>query len=200
MASFDESRLARGAGELWKRGTEAAFLDAVRDGRLPRSVFDRWLVQDFLFVQGFTVFVSLVAAHAPRDVQSVTIQGLAALNDELDWFEDKLEQRGLDLQPSPHPVCRRYTDYLLASAYGKPVEVLLAIFFGVEAAYCVGWGRCEPKGPYAEFIERWTGPAFVKYVQALQGLVDAHPHPDQQAEFDEVMRLEHDFWGMTWKG
>ena len=84
MASFDESRLARGAGELWKRGTEAAFLDAVRDGRLPRSVFDRWLVQDFLFVQGFTVFVSLVAARAPRDAQRVTIQGLAALNDELE--------------------------------------------------------------------------------------------------------------------
>lgn len=50
---FETSRLAAGSGEWWDRGTRAAFLDAIGDGSLPREAFDRWLVQDCLFVQGF---------------------------------------------------------------------------------------------------------------------------------------------------
>jgi len=200
MRDFDEARLVLGSGDLWQDATKAPFLDGVGDSSLPEEAFERWLVQDFRFVQGFTSFASLVAARAPRDAQRVAIQGLAALNDELDWFDGHLRKRNLDAETALDPVCHRYVDHLLASAYEKPVEVLLAIFFGVEVAYCVAWGRHEPKGPYAEFIERWTNPLFMEYVKALEELADAHSHPDQQAEFDEVMRLEKDFWRMTWEG
>ena len=31
-------------------------------------------------------------------------------------------------------------------------------------------------------------------------LADEHPHPRQQAMFNEVMRHEWDFWRTTWKG
>ncbi len=200
MKAFTESRLARGAGELWRLGTEAAFLDAIGDGTLPEDAFDRWLVQDYLFVRGFASFVALVAAKTPRPAQSVVIGGLAALDDELGWFEGHAAGRGLDLGAEPHPVCRRYVDFLLATAYTRPLAVLLAVFYGVEVAYTVAWGRLEAKGPYAELIERWTAPDFQAYVAELGKLADAHPHPDQQPAFDEVMRHERDFWRMTWEG
>ena len=200
VREFDRHRLAVGAGDLWRRGTTAAFLDAVGDGTLPPDAFDRWLVQDALFVREFTRFGALVAAKAPRDAQKVLIGGLAALDDELDWFERHARDRGLDLGVAPHPVCRRYANHILAAGYEASVEELLAMFFGIEAAYCVGWGSLVPGGPYREFIERWTSPAFTVYVGQLGSLADRHQGPGQQAAFDDVMRHEEAFWRMTWEG
>lgn len=197
---FSHSRLAVGAGQLWDAGTRAAFLDAVGDGTLPAAAFHRWLVQDYLFVRGFTDFVAASAARTPRPEQRLLIAGLAALDQELEWFEGHAERRGLDLGTAPHPICRRYVDFLIAAAYTRPFEVLLAILYGVEVAYTVAWGRFPAEGPYAEFIERWTHPGFAAYVESLRAAADAHPHPGQQPAFDEVMRHEADFWRMTWEG
>ncbi len=200
MKEFERSRLVAGAGELWRLGTTARFLEAVGDGSLPEEAFHRWLVQDYLFVEGFARFVALTAARTSRPAQGLVIGGLAALDAELGWFVEKARERGLDLGVEPHPVCRRYVDFLIASGYSQPQEVLLAVLFGVEVAYTVAWGRLEPAGPYAEFIERWTAPDFVAYVVELMQIAEAHPHPEQQPAFDEVMRHERDFWRMTWEG
>lgn len=200
MREFTEHRLAAGAGELWKEGTTARFLEAVGDGSLPEEAFHRWLVQDYLFVLGFTHFAAVVAAKTPRPAQSLLIGGVAALDQELAWFEAHAQERGLELAVEPHPVCRRYMDFLLAAAYTEPLEVLLALFYGVEVAYTVAWARLEPSGPYAEFIARWTSPDFQAYVRELMLLADRYLHPGQQAAFDQVLRHEHDFWRMTWEG
>jgi formylaminopyrimidine deformylase / aminopyrimidine aminohydrolase len=199
---LEDARLVRVAGELWRQGTRARFLDGIADGTLPRQAFDRWLVQDYLFVSELTRFASILAARAGREAQRVIIGGLGALNDELDWFERHAAERGLSLEAERLPVCRRYVDYLMASAYMRPVEVLLVVFFGVEVSYCVGWGRLRPakgapQGPYAEFIDRWTHPAFAEYVKALEKLADGAEHSEQQTEFNRVMTHEGEFWEMT---
>lgn len=200
MSRFPQSRLVLGAGPRWTDATSAAFLDAIADGTLPREAFDRWLLQDRLFVRGLTSFAAILAARAPRDAQRVVLGGLAVLNDELDWFDRHGQERGLELDVPPHPVCHRYVDYLLAAAYTKPVGTLLAVFFGVEASYCHAWGRLARGGPYDEFLERWTTPAFVDYVDLLMELADRHVEEGQQEEFDRVLALERDFWRMTVEG
>ena len=106
MKEFTESRLALGAGELWDLGTRAEFLNAVGDGSLPEDVFNRWLVQDYLFVRGFAGFASLTIGKTPRPGQSVLIAGLSALDDELGWFEAHAEARSLDLGAELHPACQ----------------------------------------------------------------------------------------------
>jgi len=200
LDEYERSALAVGAGERWKRGTRARFLDAVGGGTLPEESFSRWLAQDHRFVEGLVRFVALTVARAPGGARSVLVRGLGALDAELDWFAAHARERGLDLDVPPHPICRRYTDFLIAAAYSRPPEVLLAILYGVEAAYAVAWGRLEPAGPYAEFIERWTHPDFRVYVDELRILADTHPHPGQQDHFDRVLRHEEAFWRMTWEG
>ncbi len=200
MHEIEQHRLVRGAGGLWRRGTTTEFLDAVGDGSLPREAFDRWLIQDALFVREFTRFAAVVAAKVPRHAQTVLIGGLSALDEELDWFEGHAHERGLDLAVKPHPACRRYADHILAAGYAAPIPVLLAMLFGIEAAYCVGWGRLTAQGPYREFIERWTHPAFVTYTLQLGVLADSCAGPDQQPAFNEIMRHEEAFWRMTWEG
>ena len=71
-SQFDTSRLVIGAGELWASATTAPFLDGVGNGTLPREAFDRWLVQDHLFVQAFTSFAAIMASKAPRQAQRET--------------------------------------------------------------------------------------------------------------------------------
>lgn len=200
MREFSDSRLASGAGELWDLATRAEFLDAVGDGSVPAEAFNRWLAQDYLFVRGFAVFAALVIARTPRPGQSTLIAGLSALDGELDWFESHARTRSLRLDAEVNPVCRRYVDFLIAAGYSQPYEVLLAIYYGVEVAYTVAWSRRKPKGPYAEFIERWTNEDFQAHVRVLEKLADEHPHQQQQPLFNEVMRHEHDFWRMTWEG
>lgn len=195
-----DSRLVRGAGALWPAATSAPFLDAIGTGTLPAAAFDRWLVQDYLFVRDLLRFQALTLARAPRAGHAALAAGIGALHAELSWFEDHAARRGLDLNAPAHPVCRRYTDFLLARAVEQPFEVLAAVLYGVELTYLAAWSALRVEGPYAEFIARWTTPAFAAYVGELLALAERHPHPAQQAEFDAALRHERDFWRMTWEG
>jgi len=200
MQEFNEIPLIVSAGDLWEQATQAEFLTAIGDGSLPPDAFHRWLVQDYLFATGLAGFQAVVAAKTPRPSHKPVIAGLGAIDAELDWFERHLATRDLGLQAEAHPVCMRYVDFLVASAYVQPFEVSLTILFGVEVCYLVAWSRLEAAGPYAEFIERWSNDRFVDYVRSLRTLVDCHPHPDQQALFAQTLRHERDFWRMTWEG
>jgi thiaminase/transcriptional activator TenA len=122
------------------------------------------------------------------------------MENELTWFEGRAEEAHWSLDAPPHPICRRYCDFLVAAAHARPYGVLAAILFAVEASYLAGWSQLPASGPYAECIQRWSSPPFAAYVLALRGLAESNPHPEQQAAFDEVLRHERDFWRMTWEG
>jgi thiaminase/transcriptional activator TenA len=196
LSEFQRSALVVGAGELWHRATQADFLTALAKGTLPRESFHRWLVQDYLFAKGLTAFQAIATSKTPRPAQKTLIAGMAAMDAELNWFEQHAAQENLVLDATPHPTCRRYVDFLVAAANQQPFEVLLAILYGVEVAYLVAWNALEPIGPYAEFIHRWSNERFVEYVRALLEHCHQHPHADQQGEFNEVLQHEQAFWHM----
>lgn len=200
MEAYLQNSLIRGAGGLWEEATRAKFLDAIGDGALPEAAFRRWLEQDYHFAKGLTSFQAVAAAKTPRPAQSTLIAGLGAMDAELDWFERNARERGYDLQCPVHPTCRRYVDYLIASAYQEPFEHSLAILFGVEAAYLAAWSALKPRGPYAEFIERWSSPQFKEYVNQLSQWAEQHPREGQQRLFNRVLEFERVFWTMTLEG
>jgi thiaminase/transcriptional activator TenA len=203
MAALDtilESGLIRAAGGLWGHATRAAFLDALAAGKLPEEAFQGWLAQDYLFARELLAFQAILLSKSPRSCHTVLAGGLVALDSELSWFESQAERLSLDLKVEPHPVCRRYGDFMIRSAYTEPAAVLLAVLFGIEVSYLAAWSALKPEGEYKEFIERWSNPDFIEYVAALQGLTEKHLHQTQQAAFDQVLELERDFWRMTWEG
>ena len=53
-----------------------------------------------------------------------------------------------------------------------------APLFGVEAAYLEAWSALEAKGPYAEFIERWSSAPFAEYVESLRAIWRAWEHKE----------------------
>lgn len=192
--------LIQQAGSLWTDATKAQFLDAIEAGTLPREAFHRWLAQDYLFAKGLTSAQAVQAARTPRPAQQILIEGLGAMNAELSWFETHMTQRGLELDVEPNPVCQRYVDFLIASAYEKPPEVLMAMLFGVEAAYLAAWSSLSQHGPYEEFIQRWSNDLFQNYVIALGEWTHSMSHPEAQEAFNLVLAHERDFWSMTWDG
>jgi thiaminase/transcriptional activator TenA len=200
MRGLEDSVLVQGAGGLWQQATTAKFLDAISDGTLPKEAFNRWLVQDYHFADGLTVFQALAVAKAPRQFRRPLVAGLNALEAELEWFEAQARVRGLDLGAPMNEVCRRYTNFLVRVAYSEPVPVLLATLFGVEASYLAAWSSLEPTGPYAEFIERWSNAGFQEYVKSLRVLTESNLHAENQRHFNEVLVHERDFWRMTREG
>jgi thiaminase/transcriptional activator TenA len=200
LASSAGGWLIQGAGELWRAATTARFLDAAAAGDLPEEAFRRWLAQDYLFAKGLMAYQALTLAKAPRDCHGPLVSGLGALDNELSWFEAHAARLGLNLDLEPLPACRAYTDFLMRAATSQPLPVLLAILFGLEAAYLAAWSGLRPEGPYAEFIERWSNPAFSAYVASLGRLADRYRHESSQAYFNRTLEHERDFWAMAWEG
>ena len=199
MLDIENSPLIRGAGDLWTQATRARFLDAVADGTLPAEAFHRWLVQDYQFARGLTSYQAIMVARAPREAHAVLIGGLSAMNSELEWFEQHADRLSLELAAPAHPTCRRYVDFLLAAAYTRPFPELAVILFGVEVSYLAAWSALPAEGPHAEFITRWSNPHFAEYVGRLATLANRETDARHQAVFDDVLRLERDFWHMTWE-
>jgi len=54
--------------------------------------------KDYLYVRGFTTFAGSVLASAPDSHLEVLLSGIGALTDELNWFRQKAQQRGLQLE------------------------------------------------------------------------------------------------------
>jgi len=192
--------LIRDAGPPWEQATHSPFLDALATGTLPAKVFQLWLSQDYLFAKGLMAFQAITLAKVPRDCHKALISGLAALDSEMDWFEGHARRLHLDLEIPPHRTCQKYVDFLMRCAYTQPYPVLLAVLFGAEVSYLAAWSALEARGPYAEFIERWSNPAFGKYVEALRALAEGYPHPEAQSYFNNVLVQERDFWQMSWEG
>ncbi len=189
----------------------------MRSGDLPATALNRWLVQDYHYVDLLLRFQALVLAAAPRPDQAVLAGGLVALSDELDWFEQLAGARELDLAAPLHPACRDYTGYLLTlgqncaaaaptctEAYAPAITAL----WTVERAYLDAWLGARPgAAAFSALVAHWTTNEFRDYVAGLAAAADralsaASPGVQQEAElvFRTIARYEREFWQMAFAG
>jgi thiaminase/transcriptional activator TenA len=179
----------------WRAATHHPFLDATRDGSLPPAAFQTWLLQDYVFVADLLRFQAQLLSVAPRVGQRALAGGLAALENELGWFENQAERLRLQLDVKRHPVTEAYRQRLLSYAHDW-ASGITALWTG-ERAYLESWSGVAPSAPaYREFVEHWTHPDFGAYVGDLETLVDACGG-DEEA-FLAMCGLERDFWEMAW--
>ncbi len=179
---------------LWEAATQHPFLDAVRDGTITDDAFNRWLVQDALFVADLLTFQARLLARAPRSARAVIVGGCAALVDELDWFADQATRRGLDLSQPAEPATLAYR-LLLQRLDIEPYDAAITALWVLERVYLLAWTSAASDGsPFAEFIEHWTAPAFAAYVDGLGELAS----PEQHAELvGDVLSHEVAVWDMA---
>jgi formylaminopyrimidine deformylase / aminopyrimidine aminohydrolase len=179
---------------LWTAATRHPFLDAVREGTITDSAFDRWLVQDALFVGDLLTFQARLLARAPRPAQAVLAGGCVALVAELNWFEVQAARRGIDLEQPPLPATLAYGDLLLRLD-AAPYDVALTALWVLERVYLLAWASAASStSPFSEFVEHWTAPGFADYVDALGELATLDGQDDLVGE---VLSQEVAFWDMA---
>jgi hypothetical protein len=76
-----------GDAVAWHAVLHHPFLFACHDGTIKPAQFNRWLVQDYLFVTHFTRLAANLLVSAPVEHFDLILSGLAALQDELSWFK-----------------------------------------------------------------------------------------------------------------
>ena len=72
---------------LWSATCSCAFLRKVKSGKITQQQFNAWLTQDYLFGLSFVKLAGSVLASAPTTDLEKLLAGLAALQDELQWFQ-----------------------------------------------------------------------------------------------------------------
>jgi thiaminase len=186
----------------WQAATVHPFLAGVREGSVPEDAFDRWLAQDYLYVQALVRAQSRIAAAAPLADVGLLAGGVVATVGELGWFEEMAARRGVVLDALMHPATRAYCDFLLALTYsGYPAQI--TAIWALERTYLESWEGARPGAqPYREFVKRWTTDGFRSYVADLQASVDRQLEAavGQQAREAEdaffwVTHYERAFWG-----
>lgn len=190
--------------QAWTDATVHPFLSQCALGTIQTQQFNTWLVQDYLFVVDFTRMAARLLAIAPVEHFDILLSGLSALQDELNWFRIKADERRISLDVRPQPTCTEYCAYM-GSLSTAPYAVQATAFWAIELAYNQGWQKPGPmERPYTEFADRWGNPGFTEYVkqleqQADQALSTAPDTVHQQAEsaFLKIARLERDFWQMA---
>ena len=183
--------------QLWAAATRHRFLDNVRDGTLADTDFNRWLVQDAVFVADLLTFQARLLARAPRPAQTTLAGGCAALVSELDWFDEQATHRGIDMGQPPLPATVAYRK-LLQRLDTAPYAAAITALWVIEKVYLQAWTTAASESsPYREFVEHWTDPGFADYVRALEELATPDGHDDVIAE---VLSHEVAFWDMALTG
>ncbi|MEL6471357.1 MAG: TenA family transcriptional regulator [Cyanobacteria bacterium J06623_4] len=190
--------------EAWQAATVHPFLQQCQQGTITAAQFNTWLVQDYLFVVEFTRLAARLLAAAPPAHFDPLMGGIAAIKDELLWFQAKAKARSLDLTVEAQPICLAYCTFMRSLAT-YPYAVQATAFWAIERAYNQGWqGHSPMPAPYTEFAGRWGNKAFSEYVKVLEQQADDAIATASSAEqkaveraFLAVAQLEKEFWQMA---
>lgn len=201
------------AGQLWEENQDLAiaclhspFVQGIGDGSLPTANFSYYVGQDAFFLEAFARAYSIAAAKAP-DWDGFTIfhslaDGVLA---ELTLHQSYAGTWNVNLQAvQPGAATRRYTDFLLATAWSHDVGVTTVAMLPCMRLYAfLGQQLAQPSipsHPYADWIRTYSGPDFEPLAQQLADLADRYATltPQTQSTYRYAMQCELDFFQAAW--
>ena len=217
--SFFE-KLKDAARDEWQAYVSHPFTEGLGDGSLPKAAFQRYLIQDYLFLIEFARAYAL-SAYKSRSLEDMRAgaQGLTAILDvEMDLHVKVAN--GWGLSPSDLEGARAESETLAYTRYVLDTgmrEDLLAL--KVALAPCViGYaeiaqrlaakpGALSEANPYRPWIAEYSGEAYKQIASSaeahLDNLTTRYLTPAREPElidiFKEATRLECDFWEMGWR-
>ena len=189
-------------GELALASLHHPFVRGLADGSLGRDRFAYYVGQDAFFLEAFARAYSIAAAKAPDWDGFCTLHGLAAgVLVELQLHAEYAAAWGVDIRTvQPGAATRRYTDFLLATAWAHEVGVTVVAMSPCMRLYAyVGQELAKPtlpEHPYTDWIRTYSGDAFETLAQQLEQLVDqyATDTPLVWATYGYAMECERDFF------
>lgn len=201
--------------DLWQANQDLAlaslnspFVWGLADGSLPRERFAFYLGQDAFFLEAFARAYSIAAARAPDQEGFGAFHELASgVLEELKLHHGYAASWGVDLQASvPGAAARRYTDFLLATAYQHEVGVTAAAMTPCMRLYAfLGQELAKggiPEHAYADWIRTYSAEDFAALAARLGHLVDRYAEgtPLVRECYRYALECELAFFQAAWEG
>lgn len=204
---------------IWQAQLEHPFVKGIGEGTLDAKVFERWVIQDYRYLEEFSRVFAWGAAKAStlEEMQFFASALDLTLNTEMDLHRSYAARFGLEAEDlegaEMWPTTRAYTDFLVRVAADGDMSELLAAL--LPCAWGYAWlGRKlneEFEAPeddrYADWIATYVDDAFQGASQHLQILMNRHAEgttPAKRARLRELFvlssRYEWQFWEMCWQG
>lgn len=195
--------------ELWQAHRELAlaslnnpFVRGLADGSLSRDRFAYYVGQDAFFLEAFARAYSIAAAKAPDWEGFRTLHGLAGgVLEELRLHEAYAAEWGVALsEVQPGAATRRYTDFLLATAWMDEVGVTVVAMSPCMRLYAYLGQQLARQNPpehrYIGWIRTYSSDDFEALAQQLEQLADryAADTPLVWSTYRYAMECERDFF------
>jgi thiaminase/transcriptional activator TenA len=201
------------SSELWQANKDLAqaclehpFVQGIADGTLERQKFVYYVGQDAFFLEAFARAYSIAAAKAPDwDGFSVLHSLAGGVLEELRLHEGYAAAWGINLRSVElEPATRRYTDFLLATAWSGDMGITTAAMSPCMGLYnFLGQQLAQggvPEHDYADWIRGYSSPEFGHLAQQLESLTDRYTSatPSVHSTYRYAMLCERDFFQAAW--
>lgn len=184
------------------------FVQGIASGALPAGAFRFYVGQDAYFLQAFARAYFIAAAKSPDWSGFHAFHELAGgVIEELSLHKRYADRWSVDLHGiSPATATRRYTDFLLATAWSEDVGVTAAAMAPCMRLYAYLGQRLAEQGvasdsPYADWVAAYSSPEFEASARRLESLVDGYSRNTDAAHnvYAYAMQCEYDFFQMAWE-
>lgn len=194
--------------DLWQANHDLAhaclhhpFVQGIATGTLDRQRFAYYVGQDAFFLEAFARAYSIAAAKAPDWEGFSTFYALAGgVLEELRLHNTYAAQWDVDLHSvTPGTATRRYTDFLLATAWGHDAGLTavamapcLRLYAFLGQQFAVGG---IPDHAYSDWIRTYSSPDIEQLAQQLEGLVNRYaPSSLAESTYRYAMVCEYEFF------
>ncbi|MGQ4646395.1 TenA family protein [Lyngbya aestuarii] len=199
--------------DLWNSNQDLAqvclqhpFVQGIATGNLESAKFSYYVGQDAFFLEAFARAYSITAAKAPDWEAFKTFHTLAAgVLQELKLHKSYAAKWGVDLhQIEPASATRRYTDFLMATAWGSDVGLITVAMTPCMRLYrFLGQQLGEngiPEHQYAEWIRTYSDQEFEQLTQQLESLIDKYTNltASVKSSYRYALLCERDFFETAW--
>ncbi len=201
------------SNKLWKDNHDLAssclehpFVSGIADGTLERQKFAYYVGQDAFFLESFARAYSIAAAKSSDFSVFTTFHNLAGgVLEELQLHQGYAREWNVVQIQQPGNATRRYTDFLLATAWGGDIGLIAAAmspcmglyaFLGTELAK-----NGIPNHQYTDWIRTYSSSDFQPLAEQLANLLDSYGSDTKAvaSAYRYAMSCELDFFQAAWE-
>ncbi|MEO1069553.1 MAG: TenA family protein [Cyanobacteria bacterium J06638_6] len=183
------------------------FVQGLGDGTLPAETFAYYVGQDAFFLEAFARAYCIAAAKAPTWEDFQVFHQLAeGVLTELNLHGSYAQEWGVDLaNVTPGAATRRYTDFLLSTAWSQePGATAVAMAPCMRLYAFLGQSLAQlnpPPHPYRPWIDIYSSDEFEPLATQLEALLDSHAAdtPSNHAAYRYAMDCELTFFEAAWQ-
>ena len=196
--------------KLWESNYELAllslkskFVQGLKNGNLPKIIFQEYVAQDYFFLESFSRAYGLaVSKSKDKNSKKVLSQLLEGVSEELILHEKYVKEWDIDLTNNfIKPATQNYTDFLdEVSKKQSAVEIMFAMTPCMRLYSWIGKSLSNKvlNNPYKEWIITYSDESFDNLAKSLENLIDsfkeAYDINNANFLYMRAMKLELDFF------